>query len=80
MGPAQWRLWVLDLDTRARTRLAETRGVDDQVQWLDNDRVHNALPAPPDRTPAMDQWAVPADGTGEPMRIVPDAYSAAAVR
>ena len=80
MGPAQWRLWVLDLDTRARTRLAETRGVDDQVQWLDNDRVLYALPAPPDRTPAMDQWAVPADGTGEPMRIVPDAYSAAAVR
>ena len=32
-----WRLHVLDLDTGREYPLAETRSVDDQVEWLDDD-------------------------------------------
>ena len=35
-GPVVWRLYSLDLATGVETRLAETRNVDDQVEWLDN--------------------------------------------
>ena len=34
-----WHLTVLDLATMRETPLAETRSVDDQVEWLDDDHV-----------------------------------------
>lgn len=79
-GPVNWRLWVLDLDTRRRHPLAEPRSVDDQVQWLDDERVLYALPGGAERPVIMDQWIVPADGGGEPRLFLPQAYSAAVVR
>ncbi|MGH2667656.1 MAG: TolB-like translocation protein [bacterium] len=79
-GPVAWRLWVLDLETRQRHPLAETRSVDDQVQWLDDEQVLYALSGGAERAAIMDQWVVPADGGGEPRLFVSQAYSAAVVR
>ena len=77
----QWRLAVYDLRTGRETLLAETRSVDDQAEWLDNGTVVYGLP----RTAASgaatsDVWRVPADGSGRPEVLVPDAWSPAVVR
>ncbi|MCW2506776.1 MAG: hypothetical protein JWO79_5060 [Actinomycetia bacterium] len=71
-----WRLSVLDLATMRRTPLAETRSVDDQAAWLGNDTVMYALRPGARRS---DVWSVPADGSGRPSILVPDAESPAAL-
>jgi hypothetical protein len=68
----RWRLHVLDLETMKETPLAEKFPVDDQVEWLDNDRVLYA------RSP--DTWVVPADGSGAPRKFLSNALSPAVVR
>jgi hypothetical protein len=75
-GPVTWRLWVLDLDTGTRHPLAETRNVDDQAEWLDDEHVLYALPGGDGRTAIMDEWITPADGSGAPRLFLPEAYSA----
>ncbi|SEC11488.1 WD40-like Beta Propeller Repeat [Amycolatopsis tolypomycina] len=64
-----WRLAVLDLASMRETELAETRSVDDQALWQDDRTIlyglENAV------------WAVPADGTGTPRRLVGGAASPA---
>jgi dipeptidyl aminopeptidase/acylaminoacyl peptidase len=75
-----WRLWVLELESRKRHPLAETRNVDDQAQWLGDDQVLYALPGEGARDAVMDQWVVPADGSGEPRLFLAEAYSAALVQ
>lgn len=71
-----WRLSVLDLTTMRRTTLAETRSVDDQAAWLGNGQVMYAVRR---GTKAADVWSVPADGTGTPSLLIPDAESPAAL-
>jgi hypothetical protein len=66
-----WRLSVLDLSTMRETPLAETRSVDDQAEWLDDDHVLYGL--------AGDVWRVRADGRGRPSRFLDDALSPAVV-
>jgi WD40 repeat protein len=70
-----WRLTVLDLATLRRTRLAETRSVDDQPAWSGDGTVLYAVRRGPR---AADVWAVPADGTGGPVRLIADAESPSA--
>lgn len=77
-GPVTWQVWVLDLETRTRHPIAETRSVDDQVQWLDDDNVLYSLPGA--KPAVMDTWVVPADGSGTPRLFLPSSYSAALVR
>ncbi|WP_284743615.1 hypothetical protein [Amycolatopsis sp. RTGN1] len=64
-----WRLSVLDLKTMKETELAEQRSVDDQALWQDDHTVlyglDNAV------------WAVPADGSGAPRKLVDKAASPA---
>ncbi|MFC7649424.1 TolB family protein [Streptosporangium lutulentum] len=67
-----WRLSVLDLATRATVALAESRSVDDQAIWLNEHTVAYGLQRS-DGT--NDVWAVPADGTGGPRRLVSGANS-----
>jgi hypothetical protein len=67
-----WRLHVLDLASGRETALAETRSVDDQVEWLDDERIMYGL--------AGDVWVVPADDGGRPRVYIPDAVSPAVVR
>ena len=71
-----WRLSVLDLATMTRTPLAETSSVDDQAAWLGDDTVMYAIRR---GTKAADVWSVPADGTGRPAVLIPDAESPAAL-
>jgi hypothetical protein len=65
--PSQWRLHVLDLATAVETPLAESRQVDDQVEWLDNGRILYRVDE--------EVWVVPADGRGRARRYLAAADS-----
>ena len=67
-----WRLTVLDLSTMHETPLAESRSIDDQAEWLDDDHVLYGLDG--------QVWSVPADGSGKPERFIAAADSPAVVR
>jgi Tol biopolymer transport system component len=75
-----WRLSVLDLRTGVVAETAETRNIDDQAEWLDNDTVIYGMGRQADGTASSDIWAVPANGTGTPRLLVSDAWSPAVVR
>jgi dipeptidyl aminopeptidase/acylaminoacyl peptidase len=64
-----WRLSVLDLASMRETELAETRSVDDQALWQDDRTILYGL------DDAV--WAVPADGSGAPRRLLGGAASPA---
>lgn len=63
----RWHVHVLDLETLADHPVAETRSVDDQVEWLDDETL-----AYSDGT---DVYTVPADGSGEEQLLIKDASS-----
>ena len=67
-----WRFHVLDLASGTETPLAETRSVDDQLEWLDDGHL---LYGEGDSI-----WTVPADGTGVARRYLAGAGSPALVR
>ena len=69
-GP--WRLHVLDLATMRDTALAETRSVDDQVEWLDDGDVLYGVDGA--------VWTTRADGSGRANRFLVGASSPAVVR
>ena len=72
-----WTLHVLDLATLSDTTLgAETRSVDDQVEWLDDGHVIYHLPS----SRGADIWVMSADGQLPPSVLIPLAYSPAVVR
>ena len=79
-APGQWHLAVLDLITNKQTVLAESRSVDDQVEWLDNDHVLYSLPRSGTQATTSDVWQVAADGTGRPSVLISGAASPAVVR
>ncbi|GAB7002807.1 PD40 domain-containing protein [Nocardioides sp. AN3] len=72
-----WHFAVLDLTTGEETLLAEQRSIDDQLAWLDDETVLYGV-----RRDARhaDVWSVPADGSGTPTLVVPDADSPASIR
>ncbi len=70
IGPT-FRYHVLDLATKVETPLAETTSIDDQMEWLDDQRLMYGL--------AADTWVVPADGTGRPELFLPNGLSASVV-
>lgn len=74
-----WQIAVLTIDSPAKDRLVstETRSVDDQVEWIDNDRVAYHLTG---GSTAADLWAVRVDGSRPPELLIPSAYSPAVVR
>ena len=78
-GRVSWQLSVLDLATLKAMPLAETRSVDDQVEWLDDDRVLYELPDEVGSATA-NVWVVPSDGTGRPEVFLENAASPAVVR
>lgn len=71
-----WRLTVYDLATGRESQLAESRTVDDQVEWLDNAHVIYGLPR---AAATSDVWVVSADGSGAPQVFIHDAWSPAVV-
>lgn len=79
-GPGDWRLAVLDLATSKEVSLTEGHSVDDQVEWLDNDRILYGLPGEGSHAAETNVWVVPADGTGAPRMLIAKAWSPAVVR
>ena len=73
------QLTVLDLATMKETELAETYGIDDQVEWLDNDRI---LYHKTDSSSSMlvSVFVLPADGSGKPEVFITNAISPVVVR
>ena len=67
-----WRFHVLDLASDTETPLAETRSVDDQLEWLDDGHL---LYGEGDSV-----WTMAADGTGAARRYLTRAGSPAVVR
>jgi hypothetical protein len=76
----KWRLVDYDVASGTVTPLAETRSVDDQVEWLDNAHVLYALPRPGSQPVIDDVWSVPISGTVRPELFIRDASSPAVVR
>jgi len=74
----QWRLAVYDLLSHKETMIAENRSVDDQVEWLDNQRILYGLPRG-GTSISSDVWVANADGSGAPTVFVADAWSPAVV-
>src|SRR6266567_472528 len=72
LGEPAWRFHVLELATMTETPLAETRSIDDQIEWLDDRNVLYQV--------AQDIWTVPADGSGEPRKFMWRAVSLAVIR
>jgi hypothetical protein len=71
-----WQVTVIDLESWHQTTLQHARSVDDQVDWFDADRVmyHDVTDG------GTGIWTLPADGSGGPQLLVPDAYSPSTVR
>ena len=67
-----WQPAVLDLQTLRDHPLAETRTVDDQIEWLDNSTVVYAVDT---GIGAPSVYATASDGTGTPRLFVADAES-----
>lgn len=64
---SRWRLRVLDVATLEDHAVAETRSIDDQVEWLDDDTLVYS--------DGVDVYTVPADGSGAAALLVRDATS-----
>ena len=74
-----WRLHVLDLATLQETSLAETRNVDDQVEWLDDQHILYELVAL-STSPQTNTWVTNSDGSGAAALYLADAGSPAVLR
>lgn len=75
-----WQIVVLDLATGRRTALTgETRTVDDQVEWLDDDTLLYGLPRT-DEAGVSDIWKIDTDAGAEPSLFIEQAWSPSVVR
>ena len=74
-----WRLASYRIATGTETLLAETRNVDDQVDWLDSNTVVYGIPRAGSQAAIDDIYAVPADGAGTPRLLIAQAWSPAVV-
>jgi hypothetical protein len=72
-----WQPAVLDLETLKEVPLAETRSVDDQIEWLDNSTVVYAVDT---GIGAPSIYSAAADGSGQPALFVADADSPSIAR
>ena len=78
-GGQHWGVAVLDLATGEEVELGESRSVDDQVEWLDDDTVLYGLPRE-DETGVSDVWALDLAPGATPRILVPLAWSPSVVR
>ena len=60
-GRFLWRLHILDLNTGHEAIVNETRSVDDQAEWLDNDHLLYGLPRNVAGSASTDIWLARAD-------------------
>jgi hypothetical protein len=72
-----WKIAVLTLDTlREKVLDAETRSVDDQVDWLDDEQVVYHLP----KAGGADIWALRVDRPEPPRLLIQGGYSPSIIR
>ncbi len=72
-----WQIAILRLDTmQEQPVMTETRSVDDQVEWLGNDRVVYHLTG---GSTAADLWSVRVDNSQKPELLLSAAYSPALI-
>lgn len=69
---------VRSVDGGREAVVAESRSVDDQIEWLNDPTVVYGMGR--DGEAVTDVWPAPADGSGEPRLLVPAAWSPAVVR
>ena len=75
-----WQIAVQDLDTGERTLLEDgPRGLDDQVEWLDDDTLLYGMPRT-DEPGVTDVWSVDAAAQAEPELLIEQAWSPTVVR
>jgi hypothetical protein len=78
-GP-HWSFAVLDLATGDQTVLrGETRSVDDQAEWLDDDTLLYGVPRADDPG-VTDVWSLDTSASAKPELLIPEAWSPAVVR
>ena len=78
-----FELVAVNLETNTKHKLGETRPVDDQVEWLDNDTILYALhPEGGDTAvqPEFDIWMLDIAEGSEPELFLPNANSPAVAR
>lgn len=84
LADGEYGLAVVDLSTGEQWSLGETRSVDDQVEWLDNDTILYAIhPDGDDGTdvqPQFDIWMLDIAAGSEPELFLPAADSPAVLR
>ncbi|MET0447764.1 MAG: hypothetical protein ABW004_05135 [Aeromicrobium sp.] len=79
-GGSHWQIVVLDLATGRKTPLTgETRSVDDQVEWLDDDSLLYGLPRE-DEAGVSDVWRIDTRAGAEPSVFIEQAWSPSVVR
>jgi hypothetical protein len=81
-GPdlAPWRIYVLDLATMAEHAIeGETRSVDDQLEWLDDEHVLYGMRRS-SQSALSDVWVAAVDGSTPARVFVPEADSPIVVR
>jgi hypothetical protein len=80
-GRVLWQLHVLDPSNMQETPLAEKRSVDDQLEWLDNERVlYSVSDNPGGSSATTNVWRVDIGGRNPPELFLAKAYSPAVVR
>ena len=67
-----WQFHVLDLATMTETPLAESRSIDDQIEWLDDRQVLYG--------DGSTVWVAAADGSGQPRKFLSQASSPTVLR
>ncbi|GAA3593800.1 PD40 domain-containing protein [Kineosporia mesophila] len=77
-SPRRWRYHVLDLTDGSERALPETRSIDDQVAWLDNDHVLYGVPR--GDSGEVDVWKASVRNSGSPKLLIRNASSPAVVR
>lgn len=77
-----WQLTVLDLSTMREIPLAEKESlIDDQVEWLDNEHIlYQNIDHDYDPPEWVSVFVLPADGSGKPEVLIPNAISPVVVR
>lgn len=78
--PVVWQVAVQDLATGERVLLAKgPRGLDDQVEWLDDDTLLYGMPRQ-DEPGVTDVWSVDAAADAAPVLFIEQAWSPTVVR
>ena len=74
-----WTPAVYDIATGRIDLLPETRGIDDQIEWLDDDVILYGMPRE-GAAGDTDVWALAADGADEPTLLIEHAWSPSVIR